>query len=67
MRTRAGGPCSGKRDQYTARYADVLAMVDDQFVALRTELSVQLTRRGQIHAQLDQIHTMVKKLVHQGN
>ncbi len=43
--------------------ADVLAMVDDQFVGIRKEMSLQLTRMAQIQVQLDQIHTMLKKLV----
>lgn len=46
--------------------ADVLAMVDDQFKGIRKEMNLQLVRMGQIQAQLDQIHTMVKKLVRQG-
>lgn len=41
---------------------DVLAMVEDQFAEMRKELTLQLARMGQIQAQLDQIHTMIKKL-----
>lgn len=43
--------------------ANVLALVEDQFAELRKELALQLTRMGQIQAQLDQIHTMIKRLV----
>lgn len=43
--------------------ADVLAMVEDQFVEMRKEMALQLARMAQIQAQLDQIHTMVKKLI----
>jgi hypothetical protein len=43
--------------------ADVLAMVEDQFTEIRKELSIQLTRMGQIQVQLDQIHGLIKKLV----
>jgi hypothetical protein len=46
----------------TMKRADVLAMVDDQFVSIRQELSLQFSRLGQIQVQLDQIHTMLKKL-----
>jgi hypothetical protein len=34
----------------------------DQFVEIRREMALQLSRMGQIQAQLDQIHTMIKKL-----
>ena len=43
--------------------ADVLAMVEDQFAELRKEVGLQLTRMGQIQVQLDQIQTMLKRLV----
>lgn len=43
--------------------AAVLAMVEDQFLEIRKELGLQLSRMGQIQAQLDQIHGLVKKLV----
>lgn len=47
----------------TPNRADVLAMVEDQFGEIRKELGLQLTRMGQIQAQLDQIHRIIKKLV----
>lgn len=47
----------------TPNRADVLAMVEDQFAEIRKELGLQLARMGQIQTQLDQIHTMIKKLV----
>ena len=43
--------------------ADILAMVEDQFVEIRKEMSLQLSRMAQIQVQLDQIQTMLKKLV----
>jgi hypothetical protein len=43
--------------------ADVIAMVEDQFVEIRKEMSLQLQRMGQIQVQLDQIAVMLKKLV----
>ena len=43
--------------------ADVLAMVDDQFLDIRKEMAAQLTRMAQIQMQLDQIYVMLKKLV----
>jgi hypothetical protein len=45
----------------------VLAMVDDQFQAIRKELALQLARMGQIQVQLDQIHSIVKQLVKEDN
>ncbi len=45
--------------------ADVLAMVDDQFLDIRKEMALQLTRMSQIQMQLDQIYTMLKKLMRQ--
>ena len=47
----------------TPSRAAVLAMVEDQFLEIRKELGLQLTRMGQIQTQLDQIHGLVKKLV----
>ena len=43
--------------------ADILAMVEDPFVEIRKEMSLQLSRMAQIQVQLDQIQTMLKKLV----
>lgn len=43
--------------------ADVLAMVEDQFMEIRKELGLQLARMGQIQVQLDQIHGLIRKLV----
>jgi hypothetical protein len=47
----------------TPNRADVLAMVEDQFVAMRSEMALQLARMAQMQVQLDQIHTILKKLV----
>lgn len=38
-------------------------MVEDQFAEIRKELGLQLARMGQIQVQLDQVHTIIKKLV----
>ena len=35
--------------------AEVLALVDDQFVLIRKQLDTQLLRTGQLQAQLDKI------------
>ena len=45
--------------------ADVLAMVDDQFLDIRKEMALQLARMAQIQVQLDQIYAMLKKLMRQ--
>jgi hypothetical protein len=42
---------------------EVLALVDDQFVVIRKQLEINLTRMGQIQAQLDQIHDLLTHLV----
>ena len=60
--------------------AEVLALVDDQFVQVRKQLEVQLLRTGQLQVQLDKIqkntteacsaldlmHPLIKKLVNDG-
>ena len=60
--------------------AEVLALVDDQFVEIRKQLALQLQRTGQLQVQLDKIqkntteacealellHPLVKKLVREG-
>jgi hypothetical protein len=43
--------------------ADILAMVEDQFVIMRKEMALQLARMAQMQVQLDQIHAMLKKLL----
>ena len=45
------------------RREDVLALVEDQFSEMRTQLGIQLTRFAQLQVQLDQIHKMLTKLV----
>jgi hypothetical protein len=47
------------------RPAEVLALVDDQFLVIRKQLDVQLTRTAQLQLQLDQIHALVKQLVNE--
>lgn len=47
--------------------ADVLEMVEDQFLEIRKELGLQLARMGQIQTQLDQIQKLLKKLVSEGD
>jgi hypothetical protein len=73
MRKATRGPAGprGKRGEIgptgptgpKASRADILAMVEDQFVEIRKEMSLQLSRMAQIQVQLDQIQTMLKKLV----
>ena len=60
--------------------AEVLALVDDQFVQIRKQLDVQLLRTAQLQVQLDKIqkntteacsalellHPLVKALVNNG-
>jgi hypothetical protein len=60
----AGPPRPAGPPGHTPSRADVLAMVDDQFMEIRKKLGLQLTRMGQIQTQLDQIHALVKELVH---
>ena len=43
--------------------ARILAAVEEQFADIRTELDVQLTRFGQLQAQLDRVEKLLKKLV----
>jgi Collagen triple helix repeat (20 copies) len=47
------------------RPAEVLALVDDQFLEIRKQLDLQLKRTAQLQLQLDQIHALVKQLVNQ--
>ena len=42
---------------------DVLAMVEDHFGELRRELRQQLTRMEGVQEQLDQIHSVLKRLL----
>lgn len=56
--TGARGPAGPKM-----KAAEVLALVDDQFVLIRKQLDLNLARMAQLQAQLDQIHGLVKKLV----
>ena len=47
------------------RPAEVLALVDDQFMEIRKQLDLQLKRTAQLQQQLDQIHGLVKRLVNE--
>jgi collagen triple helix repeat protein len=47
------------------RPAEVLALVDDQFMEIRKQLDLQLKRTAQLQFQLDQIHGLVKQLANQ--
>lgn len=42
---------------------DVLAIVEDQFAAIRQELALQVKRTAQVQVQLDQIAKAIKRLV----
>lgn len=45
--------------------AEVLPLVEDQFYEIRKQLGMQLERFGQLQAQLDQIHRLIKSIVSQ--
>ena len=45
------------------RREDILALIDDQFSEIKQQLGIQLTRFGQLQAQLDQIHVLLKQIV----
>ena len=42
--------------------AEVLALVEDQFFEIRKQLDLQLRRTGELQAQLDQIHKLIRRL-----
>ena len=43
--------------------ADILAAVEEQLSEIRKQLDIQLTRFGQLQAQVDHIQTLLKQLV----
>lgn len=47
------------------RRAEALAIVEDEFRYLRSQLAIQLRRTGQLQATLDSIHTIVKQLANE--
>jgi hypothetical protein len=42
--------------------AEVLALVEDQFFEIRKQLDLQLRRTGELQAQLDQIHKLIRRI-----
>jgi hypothetical protein len=47
--------------------AEVLAVVDDQFVEVRKNFKTQLKHTAKIQTQLDEIHGLLKKLIEQSS
>ena len=45
--------------------AEVLVLVEDQFYEVRKQLDMQLKRFGELQAQLDQIHKLIRGIVNQ--
>lgn len=43
--------------------AEIVAAVQEQFADIRKELDVQLTRMGQLQAQLDRVETLLRHLI----
>jgi hypothetical protein len=47
--------------------AEILAVVDDQFVEVRKNFKTQLKHTTKIQTQLDEIHGLLKKLIEQSS
>jgi len=47
--------------------AEILAVVDDQFVEVRRNFKTQLKHTTTIQKQLDEIHDLLKKLIEQSS
>jgi hypothetical protein len=47
--------------------AEILAVVDDQFVEVRRNFKTQLKHSTKIQKQLDEIHGLLKKLIEQSS
>lgn len=47
--------------------AEILAVVDDQFVEVRRNFKTQLKHTSKIQTQLDEIHDLLKKLIEQSS
>jgi hypothetical protein len=47
--------------------AEILAIVDDQFVEVRKNFKTQLKHTTKIQTQLDEIHGLLKKLIKQSS
>jgi len=45
--------------------AEVLAMVEDQFLAIRKQLEMHLRRTGEIQVQVDRIHALLKRVANE--
>ena len=64
MRGRRGpaGPAGPK-----VQRAEILAVVDDEFVEVRRNFKAQLKHTTKIQKQLDDIHGLLKKLIEQSS
>jgi hypothetical protein len=49
------------------RRAEILAIVDDQFVEVRKNFKTQLKQTTKIETQLDEIHSLLKNLIEQSS
>ncbi len=61
-RTGPAGPAGPKMQR-----AEILAVVDDQFVEVRRNFKTQLKHTTTIQKQLDEIHDLLKKLIEQSS
>jgi len=61
-RTGPAGPAGRK-----VQRAEILAVVDDQFVEVRQNFKTQLEHTTKIQRQLDDIHGLLKKLIEQSS
>jgi hypothetical protein len=49
----------------TLTHAQVLAMVEDQFLMINKQCDQQLRRTGEMQVQLDRIHALLVKLANE--
>jgi len=61
-RTGPTGPAGPK-----VQREEILAVVDDEFVAVRKNFKTQLAHTTKIQKQLDEIHSLLKKLIEQAS
>jgi hypothetical protein len=47
--------------------AEILAAVEEQLAEIRRQLDIQLTRFGQLQAQVDHIQTLLKQVVQESH
>jgi hypothetical protein len=51
----------------TVKREEILAIVDDEFAQIRTSFKNQLLQTTKIQSQLDEIHSLLKKLIEQSS